>query len=150
MIDRETLVGRRPADTGEALDWATLLAAEEERCRTQGFRAGIVSINLSGGAGVIDTRDSAELHRRVGAILRDTLRWTDRHRVLDRDEIGILLIPLSSYGQLRQLSQLLHRRLRDAGIHCRVGYAARNEQTGLTGAAARADAAAATPLRPSA
>ena len=150
MIDRETLVGQHRSDTSAVIDWADLLVGEERRCRHQGFRAGVVSINLSFDDGVIDARDHDELRERVEIILQATLRWTDRYCVLAPDEFGALLIPLRSYGELRRLAQLLHRRLRTAGIHCRIGYAARNDHTGLAGAAARADAAAATPLRPSA
>lgn len=131
--------------------WPNLLADEETRCREQGFGAGVIAVNLSVNTGargrVIDTRDLADLDNRTRAALDRCVGWTDRLCHLADHEYGLLVIPVEDSGALRERAVEVDTALREAGIGARVGFSLRNDHTGLAGAAARADAAAAAPRK---
>lgn len=131
--------------------WSALLDIEESRCLDQGFQAGIIAINIRrDDDSVVDARDPLELASRARAVITDSMGWTDRACRVSDHEFGMLVIPLRGYRELRERAIRVNQAMHDAGLDVRVGYAVRNDQTGLAGAAARADAAAANPhQRPS-
>ncbi|PSF38188.1 sensor domain-containing diguanylate cyclase [Aphanothece hegewaldii CCALA 016] len=123
--------------------WEQLLTAEENRCRSYGNSACVVSIDLDDLKKVNDTYGHASgdiLIRNAAQIIKSTIRKQDIVARIGGDEFVILLVDAGCEdGSI--IVERLHTQLFTQGVRASIGLAFRNPSLGLGNAWQEADQA---------
>lgn len=143
MLTTEQLASTGPVVTG---GWAELLSSED-RHAAQGFRAGVLVLNLAGELlRHIDDETRGLRESEVVSIVDRHLGWTDRSHPIAHGRLGVVVVPIDGALALARRARELHHGLRGRGLDVDVAYSIRRRTGGLIAAAARADAALDTAL----
>ncbi|MEM9202229.1 MAG: hypothetical protein AAGC53_11235 [Actinomycetota bacterium] len=131
-----------PSTPVAAGGWAELLESEEAHVARQGFGAGVLIVNYAPELVTrADAEDQALAESAILAIIDRHLGWTDRTALVAPGRLGVVMVPVDGALTLSRRARELHRDLRSCALDVDVSYSIRRRSGGLTGAAARADAA---------